>query len=46
MPPLTKYTFKHKVSSIITITIEIYGDKDKAIKCLSNYVINTNDWYL
>lgn len=46
MPPLKTYIFRHKISSNITITIETWGDTDKAFKMLSNYVINVNDWTL
>ena len=46
MPPLKTYIFKHKISSNITITLEIYGDQQAAWKRLTNFVINTNDWYL
>ena len=46
MPPMSTYTFKHKISSAITITLEVYGDKDAALKRLSNFVINVNEWFV
>lgn len=45
MPPIKTYKFKHKVSSIIDpISINIYGDLDKAWGILSNYVFSVSDW--
>lgn len=38
MPPLKTYIFKHKKSSVIAITLEIYGGEDKAWSILSRYV--------
>lgn len=46
MPPLIKYMFKHKITSSIVIILEIHGDEKSAWKKLTNFVINTNDWYL
>ena len=45
MPPLKTYIFKHKLSSQVTITIETYGNVDRAFKMLGNYVSNINDWF-
>lgn len=45
MPPLIKYTFKHRFSTTIyPITIRIYEDLEKAWKCLSLYVNFIEDW--
>ena len=45
MPPLKKYTFKHRFSTTIyPITIRIYEDLEKAWKCLSAYVYEIGDW--
>lgn len=46
MPPIKKYTFQHKLSNVITITLELYGDKERAMKVLGNYVTSANDWVL
>jgi len=46
MPPLRTYIFKHQISSSITITLEVFGDEDKAWRNLSSFGINTNDWIL
>jgi len=45
MPPIKTYIFKHKISSIIDpIKIHIYGDLEKALKILSNFVIAVEEW--
>jgi len=46
MPPLKTYVFKHKTSSVITITLEVFEDEDKAWSILGRYVINKNEWTL
>jgi len=46
MPPLKTYVFKHNISDKVIITIEVWGDSDRAWISLSKYVINTNDWVL
>lgn len=46
MPPLETYIFKHRISDKVTITLEVYGDKDRAWRLLSSYVINTKEWTL
>ena len=45
MPPLKIYIFKHKKSFVITITLEIFGDEDKAWSILSGYV-DISEWVL
>ena len=46
MPPIKTYIFKHKVSAVITITLEIHGEEDKAWHILRRYVQNVNEWTL
>ncbi len=46
MPPIITYVFKHKTSSVITITLEIYGEEDQAWSILGRYVNSKNDWTL
>lgn len=43
---MKKFIFKHKVSLIPTITLELYGDESDAWEYLAYYVSNTNDWKL
>lgn len=43
---LKTYIFTHKTSSVISIKLELYRDRDEAIRMLGYHVQNTNDWVL
>ena len=45
MPPLETYVFKHKTSSLISMTIKCYGEVD-AWGILERIVNDKNEWTL